>query len=145
MPQGERDGVGNRGGRRQVTTVAVSNKGRGGNGSRAGEGKGRTTIVAGTKGTIAMVAGRTTLNSIITGVTFGEIVLTGLEASTLSLILGLGQLVATYPYVVTFNRGTKLEKVSVTNLLCHGRGYWKNRIFRLDSSRVKSNHRNISL
>ena len=37
--------------------------------------------------------------------------------------------------VVSFNCETKLGKVSVPRLLYHGRDYWKNRIFRLDSSR----------
>ena len=53
----------------------------GGVSSRVGEGKERTTVAVVTKGIIAVTAGKITLNSLITGVTFEEIVLSGLEAS----------------------------------------------------------------
>ena len=55
-------------------TVGVSNK-RGGEGgvySRAEERKGRTTVAVATKGIIAVAAGKATLSSLITRVTFGE-------------------------------------------------------------------------
>ena len=49
-------------------------------------------VATATKGAITVAAGGTTLNSLITGVTFGEIMLTSLEASmkTLSLMAILG-------------------------------------------------------
>ena len=70
--------------------------------SRTGEGKGRTTVAIATKGAIAATAGEATLNSLITGVTFGKIMLSGLGSSmkTLSMMAILnevGQLVATCP------------------------------------------------
>ena len=66
-----------------------------------GEEKGRTIVAVATKGTIAVAAGDTTLNSLITGVNFREIVLSDLVASmkTLSMMTILnevGQLVSTY-------------------------------------------------
>ena len=70
-------------------------------GSRARKEKGRIIVVVATKGTIVMEAGETTLNYFITGVAFGEIVLSGLGASMKTLsIMGIldevGQLAATY-------------------------------------------------
>jgi len=70
-------------------------------GSRVGEGKGRTIVAVATKRTIAVVAGETTLNSLITGVTFGEIVLSDLGASmeslsVMAILNGVGQLATTY-------------------------------------------------
>ena len=64
--------------------------------------KGRTTVAAATKGTIVMTTGEATLNSLITGVTFGDIAPSGLRASieTLSMLAifyGVGQLAATRP------------------------------------------------
>ena len=49
-------------------TVKVDYKrsGEGGVGSRAGEGKGRTTVAVATKRTIAVTAEKITLNSLIT-------------------------------------------------------------------------------
>ena len=70
--------------------------------SRAGRRKGRTTVVVTTKETITIAVRETTLNSLITGVTYEKIVITWLGASmeTLSLmvILRLGQLAAICSY-----------------------------------------------
>jgi len=127
MPQGKEDGVGNIGERKQVTTVRVDSKRggevgvdnraeegkqvttawvdskRGGEGSvnsRADVGKRQTTVAAATKGTIAMSAGKTTLNSLIIRVTFEEIVLSGLGTlmetlSVIAILNELGQLAGT--------------------------------------------------
>ena len=67
-----------------------------------GEGKGERHFALATKGIIAVAVKKITLNSLIKGVTFGEIVLSGLEASmeTLSMMTilnGVGQLAATCP------------------------------------------------
>ena len=55
----EEDGVGNRGERKQVTTIGVDNKGgrEGGIANRAEEGKRRTIIVTETKEIIAVTVG----------------------------------------------------------------------------------------
>ena len=85
------DGVSSRGERgwwpKQVTIVGVSSKRdeEGSVCSRAGEEKGRVIV-----------------NSLITGVTFGEIVLSGLEVSmntlsVMAILNGFGQLAATCP------------------------------------------------
>ena len=70
-------------------TVGVDSKKsrEGGVGSRGGEGKGRTTAVIATKGTIVMSAGKTTPNSLIIGVTFGEIMLSGSGVSMKTLLM----------------------------------------------------------
>jgi len=73
-----------------------------GAGNRVKERKRWMTITIATKRTIAMAAGGITLNSLITGVIFGEIMLSGLGASigTLSMIAilnGIRQFVATCP------------------------------------------------
>ena len=52
-----------------------------------GEEKGRTIVAVATKGTIAVAAGDTTLNFLITGVTFREIVLSGLGVSMETLLM----------------------------------------------------------
>ena len=85
-------------------TVGVDSKEsrEGGVGSRGGEGKGRTTAVIATKGTIAATVRKITLNSLMIGVAFREMVLSGLGASmkTLSMMAilnGVGQLAAKYP------------------------------------------------
>ena len=64
-------------------TVGVDSKisEEGGVRRRAGEKKRRTTVAVATKGTIAVAVGEATLNSLITWVTFGEIVLSGLGTS----------------------------------------------------------------
>jgi len=56
--KGKRDGVSNRGGKKQVTTVGIGNKrgGEGGINNRAKEGKRQTTIAIATKGIIAVAA-----------------------------------------------------------------------------------------
>ena len=61
--------------------ICHKRKREGGVGSRAEEGKGQTTVATAIKRTIAVAAGKTTINSIIIGVTFEEIVLSDLEAS----------------------------------------------------------------
>jgi len=82
--------------------IGVDSKGGGEGGvdSRAGEGKGWTVVATATKGTIVMTAEKTTLNSLITGVTFGEIVLSGSGTSmetlsVMTILNGLEQLAAT--------------------------------------------------
>jgi len=98
--KGKENGVDNRGERRQVMTVRIDSKegGEGGVDSRTGKRNGQMAVAAATKGTTAVTAEETTLNSLTTEVTFREIVLTDLGASkkTLSLmvILGLEQLAA---------------------------------------------------
>ena len=85
-------------------TIRINNNesGEGSVGSRAGRGKGQTIFVVATKRTIAIAVGEATLNSLITGVTFREVVLLGLGASmetflVMTILNGLGQLAATYP------------------------------------------------
>ena len=58
-------------------TVGVDSEGsgEGGVGSKAGEGKRWMTVAVAIKGIIAVAADEITLNSLITRVTFGEIVL----------------------------------------------------------------------
>jgi len=65
MPQGERDGVDNIGGRKQVTTVGFDSKGGGEGGvdSKAEKGKGRMSVATITKETIAVAVKKITLNS----------------------------------------------------------------------------------
>ena len=75
--------------------VDSNGSGEGGADNRAGRGKVLTTLVVATKRTIVVTVGEATLNSLITRVTFGEIVLSGLGASmqTLSVMAifnGLG-------------------------------------------------------
>jgi len=74
--KGKGDGVGNRRGRKQVTIVGVVNKRgkEGGVGSRARKEKGKRQLRHQQK-RIAVAAGKTTLNFLITGMTFEEILL----------------------------------------------------------------------
>jgi len=62
-------------------------------GSRAGEGRGWKTVAVAIKGTMVVAAGEITLNSLIIGVNFGEIMLSSLRASleTLSMMAILNE------------------------------------------------------
>ena len=93
--KGKKDGVDNRGERKQVMTVGVDSKGGGEGGTDNRAREGRMTVATATKGTIVVTTRETILNSLITGVTFEEIMLSGSGISMktltmMAILIGLG-------------------------------------------------------